>query len=396
MPGISRRDCLAALGSGLPALTAGCLGSSCRTRPPEAGDWTQIGRDARHAGADTSLAGVTAGDDHWRITYDAAFDPEGLAVAGERLLVGGRYWTGDEYRGFLDHRSLSDGESRRTLEIPTPVIAPPVAVGDAVIVTCRIDADRACYRCYDFDGEERWSHELGGPVLAPPTVSRGTVYGGGPNGTVVALDASDGTLRWERRFADERQAGSIYGSVPVDDERVYVPVSSSKERGVYALSRDDGRIEWEIPGPRIQSTMVRTGDLLLASYPTYELVAFDSETGERRWSRPLATQRISPAAAGGDRVAVSDADTLYGLNGTTGEKRWSLDCDPNPGSQPVIAGDTVIVQADTGLVGCSLSEGERRWTVDSGSSVAVVPIENGFLYGPETKTLAAYTSCQNE
>lgn len=396
MLSVSRRDALSVLGSSLPALIAGCLSSSCRTRSPEVGHWEQIGHDAQHTGGDTSLAGVTAGADHWRITHDSAFRPKGVAVTGERVLVCGRRRTEQGFRGFLCHRSLTDGELRRRLEIPTPVIAPPVVSGEGVIVTCRIDGDRACYRCVNFDGEKRWTRELGGPVLAPPTVSRGTVYGGGPNGRVVALDASDGALQWERQFGDERQEGAIYGSVSVDQDRVYVPVSSSKERGVYALSRDDGRIEWDIPGPRIQSTMVRTGNRLLVSYPRYALVAFDSDTGERRWSRSLATQRISPPAAGGDRIVISDTETLYGLDGSTGEERWSVDCSPNPGHQPVIAGDTVIVQSEAGLVGCSLSAGERRWTIDSGSSLPIVPFENGFLYSPEPETLAAYTSCRNE
>lgn len=139
--------------------------------------------------------------------------------------------------------------------------------------------------------------------------------------------------------------------------------------------------------------LVRAGDLLLASYFRYELAAFDAATGERRWSQSLDGPRLSPPAVSGDIAVVAGSETLHGLDAVTGDERWTLACDPTTG-QPAVAGNTVVVQSDGGLVGCSLSSGERRWTVEAGSGVPVVPVEHGFVYGPRTDTIAAYTGCQ--
>jgi outer membrane protein assembly factor BamB len=392
MPSFSRRVALTGIGSGLVVVCAGCLSTTCQTRQPETGDWTQIGNDPQHTGADTSITGVTEGDNHWERTHDPVFDPAGFAVLDDRIIIGGRHQTEN---GFLRLRSLADGELLETVELSTPVTARPVLSKDSIIATCRTDDRQGSYRVYDHRGEEQWTYELDGSLPAPPTISQSTVYGGGPTGTVFALREADGEILWERSFGDEQEGGSVSAPVTVDETSVYVPVSSSAERGIYALSQENGSTRWKIEGPRIQSVMVRMGDLLLVSYPSYDLAAFDVDSGERRWSQSLDERRISPPAVGHGTVVISDEATLYGCDIATGERQWSLGCNPDPNSQPVIAGDVVVVQCESGLVGCSVSGGERLWSLDHGSNAPVVPVQNGFVYHPETIKFSAFTSCQN-
>lgn len=393
MVSVSRRTALTGIGSGLLAMCAGCLSTTCQTHPLETDDWTQIGNDPQHTGADTSITGVTKGDNHWGITHDSAFDPAGFAVLDDRIIIGGRHQT---ERGFLRLRSLADGELLETFEISTPVTAPPVLSKDSIIATCGGGDSRGHYCVYDHRGEEQWTYELGGPLPAPPTISQSTVYGGGPNGTVFALREGDGEVLWEQSFGDEQEGGAVSVPVAVDETSVYVPVSSSAEQGIYALSRENGSTRWKIEGPRIQSVMVRIEELLLVSYPSYELVAFDIQSGERRWSQSLDERRISPPAVGHDTVVISDESTLYGCDIATGERQWSLRCNPDPNSQPVIAGDVVVVQCESGLVGCSVSDGERLWSLDNGSNVPVIPVQNGLVYHPENTKFSAFTNCQSD
>lgn len=388
-PSASRRECLAALASGAAASLAGCSAHSCRSRPPGPADWSQVGRDARHTGADTSLSGLRGGSNRWEVSHDAGLDTAGVAAAGDRLVVAGRRGT----EGFLHLRSLEDGELLAAFDLPVAVSAPPAITDGGVVLACGSSAREGCYRSYGFDGEVQWTYEPGGDRLGAPTVAGGTIYGGSDDGTVLALDAPDGTIDWERQFGDEREGGAVHSPVPVDDSRVYVPVSSSRERGIYALSREDGRTLWSVRGPRVESMPVRAGDLLLASYFRYELVAFDASTGRRRWSRGFESPRVSPPAVSGGVAVVAGSESLYGLDTATGDERWSLACDPAT-AQPAVAGDTVLVGAEEGVVGCSLSAGERRFITEDGSGGPVVPVEHGVVYSPAVDTLAAYTECQ--
>jgi hypothetical protein len=106
---------------------------TCQTRPPETGDWSQIGNNPQHNGSDTSITGVTEGNNHWEITHDPALDPDGFAVLDDRIIIGRRHQTEN---GFLRLRSLADGELLETVEISTPVTSPPVLSKDSVIATC--------------------------------------------------------------------------------------------------------------------------------------------------------------------------------------------------------------------------------------------------------------------
>ncbi|WP_267639801.1 outer membrane protein assembly factor BamB family protein [Haloarchaeobius amylolyticus] len=394
---LSRRSLLATVGAGLTTALAGCSqlssSTSCSTVTPGAGDWPQVGHDARHTGADTTLPDVPAGGVHWRTDLGDDLDPAGVAVDGDKVVVGGRRAPN---AGFLGQWSLGDGETLETTDLDARVTGPPVLTGDIVLVCCTAPDGTNTLRAYDRAWNEWWRRPRGGSHAQPtPTVAGSTVYGGDSDGTVFALDAADGTPRWERTFGDERQGGAVHAPVTVGDAGVYVPVASSREQGIYCLSPEDGQTRWQQEWVDVQSVMALTDDLLLVSYPSYEVAAFDAETGERRWSTGLDSRRISPPTVADDTVVVADETGLYGLDVATGKRRWKRTTDATAFARPVVAGDTVVAQTTDGLVGCSVSTGKRRWTVEESSGVPVVPVEHGFVFSPEPNALAVYTGCRS-
>lgn len=388
----SRRNYLAGIGTGFSTIVAGCYNKSRSTKQLVGSDWTQIGHDARHTGANASLSGIARGDAHWLTDLESNFEISGVTVVDDRIVVGGRR---NLENGFLALLSLTGGGLQRTFELPTPVVAPPVLSDSSIIATCRTDSRTGRFRAFDYEGNEQWSHRLAGSIPVPPTIFDSTVYGGDQDGAIFALGESDGNVRWERTIGDERVGGAVSAPPTVDETGVYVPVSSSAARGVYSLSPTDGTTQWKIEGPRIQSVMARTGELLVTSYPQYDVAAFDIHTGERRWSASLTERDVSPPAVSEHVIVVADNTTLYGLESETGEGRWAVACNPDPSRQPVIAGDVVIAQSENGLVGCSLTDGEQLWTIDRTSRIPIVPVENGIVFSPENNALAAYSSYQD-
>lgn len=387
----SRRTYLAGVGVGLSTIIAGCSDESRPTSTPIASNWEQIGHDSRHTSANTSISNISQGDTHWRTELEANAEISGVAVIDNRIIAGGRR---EMERGFLSQISLGDGEILSSVELSTPVIAPPVLSENSVITTCRIDGQTGSLRSFDYEETERWSHRVAGTLPAPPAIHQSVVYGGSRKGEIFALEESDGDVRWERTLGDEQTEGAVSAPPTVDETGVYIPLSSSAAQGIYSLSPTDGTTKWKIEGPRILSILARTDDVLLVSYPSYDVAAFDIRTGERRWSTSLAEKEVSPPAVSDGIVVVADETTLYGLEAETGEERWSITCDPDTAYQPVIAGPTVLIQSENSLICCSVEDGEQLWTSDHSSGIPIVPFENGLLFSPAPNTLAAYSSYQ--
>ena len=86
-----------------------------------------------------------------------------------------------------------------------------------------------------------WSfHSTVGDFTGTPVVSRGTLVAGAFGGTVFALNASTGRLRWQRALGKP-----INGTAAIADGRVFVPLAKTGSPSIAALRLRDGRLLWE-------------------------------------------------------------------------------------------------------------------------------------------------------
>ncbi|MFC4359254.1 PQQ-binding-like beta-propeller repeat protein [Halobium salinum] len=128
--------------------------------------------------------------------------------------------------------------------------APPVGISDGTVYLAANDV-----HAIDLSsGEATWVSEAGSSsfknnrILSPPIVTGNTVFlGGGYTGEVVALNKSDGSLRWKKAPADETETWS---APTVIRDQVFVGAigGSGLDRDsapVVALSASDGSTVWE-------------------------------------------------------------------------------------------------------------------------------------------------------
>jgi outer membrane protein assembly factor BamB len=381
----SRRDLLAALGAGAVAGLAGCSGNDCSPVEPTGTDWPQPGADAGNTATvpDRDLRSPVG--ERWRAP--AAGGSEVLALAGvavdsDRVLALGR--TDDV--GFLTAFDTASGEQADHVRVPRRIAAPPVVVGGHTAVVARTDTGTELQL---LDGGEVLERHPLGDAPATPRADGTTLFGGDANGA-LAYDVGEGR-RWRREFGDEREGGAVPFSPAVDDEAAYVTVTSSSDRGIYALDRGSGEVLWSVRGPRAFQSPVRVGSLLLVPVD-YELLAFDAATGERRWSTPTPADRrafLSPAGRG-QRLAVSDGWAVHGLERETGDLGWSVDFEGV--GRSTVVGDTVLASDGTAVVALDLGDGSERWRLDRVSLVA--PLGNGVVVRRDDE-LVACTACEN-
>lgn len=162
-----------------------------------------------------------------------------------------------------------------------------------------------------------WSHlSTDGDYTGTPVVSRGLVVIGSRGGTVSALDAVSGKLRWERDLIGDAKEDDarISASAAIRGRRVYVPVNAVGKPKIVALDRRSGKKLWQrvvdrqdrsdmYGSPQVWKKRVLVGTSgyfgeQLTGVETSargSVVALNARNGKRRWK----TFTVPPGHDGG-------------------------------------------------------------------------------------------------
>lgn len=161
------------------------------------------------------------------------------------------------------------------------------------------------------DGTRLWRTTLDAKVTkrCVQTVADDTVLVGGHDGTLFALDASDGGDKWRFNVGE-----GILSSPAVADGRVYV-----------------GSGHWEAPGQHVY--------------------ALDIGDGTKRWEFDAGSPVYSSPAIADGIVYVGDSDgSLMALNGDDGAVQWRVQLEAPVNSAPVVLEDVVYVATADGVI----------------------------------------------
>jgi outer membrane protein assembly factor BamB len=218
----------------------------------------------------------------------------------------------------------------------------------------------------------------------------GRLYVANGYGSVAALDPQTGKAIWTKDLdVPVRAAPTAYG------DRLYVITIDGR---FYALSGIDGSEIWLARGlPQTASLMTSTSpavgdDVVVAPYPSGDVMAFNLENGTTIWSESLSRTRQTsqiasmsdaarPAIDDGVVYAIGHAGRMIATNAKTGERLWSLSI---PSSQPpCVAGNTVYVVDTSGRVmALARPNGKTRWMMQLPNSKtwAGPVLANGVLW----------------
>lgn len=176
----------------------------------------------------------------------------------------------------------------------------PVVAGGVVFVGDHNGTVRALNTS---DGKVKWKAYTGGAIFFPPAVWEGRVYVGSADGHVYAFEATSGRLLWRFRAAPVRRLIPVFGKltstwpvaggVVVDQGVVYAAAGIAHYDGthVYALDAITGKVRWYNDtcgtlsakvksGVSLQGSLLLRGDqLCFAGGNVCALACFDLKTG---------------------------------------------------------------------------------------------------------------------
>lgn len=373
--------------------------SDAPTETPRAatGSWPMFGADAGNSGYTRTGTGPgDTGTIAWR------FDGGTPTLNASPVYVDGTVYTGASGDpGGIFAIDPKTGDERWSVDPEGYVTSAPAVVDETLYVGTW---GQRFYAIDTADGAERWSttlaHRFGeaSPVVVDDTVYVAT-YGYGPlvvsgpedeekfkAAAIIALDAGTGEEQW--RYDEFGEKDRFSSSPAVDAAHVYV---GAEDGTVYALDRTDGTVAWTraIAGHPDPDPAVVDGTVYYASLHDRDdtpgrLWALDATSGETQWTYDVAdvsirtspavtddtvylaasTTTACPGGGGTESECESSASgTLYAVDRQTGDRRWTASLPTDTRSSPAVADGYVYVGAGTGITAITTA-GDMTWQLD--------------------------------
>jgi outer membrane protein assembly factor BamB len=218
-----------------------------------------------------------------------------------------------------------------------------------------------------------WTFAAGSPLWAGATFADGTVYAGGQDGRLHAIDARTGRKRWSFQAGGPiRTRATVSGAdlyFQADDGFLYrLAVESGEERWrVRVVEKPIERLPFDNPKSRYDrfgsDVAVAGGRLYLGTHDG-RVLALDPARGEKAWEFASGDSVLAAPAVGAGRVVFGSFDgNVYALDAATGRLVWKRDTRGAVVSTPAVVGDRVVVgNRSYDLLGLDAQSGEPAWT----------------------------------
>ena len=236
--------------------------------------------------------------------------------------------------------------------------------------------------------------------FARPAISADTLFTGSATGTLFALRASNGSVRWRKTIGAMTSAPIVLGGTlyvgTADGLLIALDAQTSVEKWRYQ-SQSHGAIE-QTPAA------TPDGDLIVFSTQADQVIAIDAITGKFKWQ--FKSETPDEYTLRGHAGVAIDKDLIYTgfANGTlvalrkdTGSVAWSTslkaDADRffDVDATPLVMGDRVYASSSSGGVyALDKATGLVRWRVPFWD--ASLPSSTGNVGGISTDGKAIYVS----
>lgn len=247
-----------------------------------------------------------------------------------------------------------------------------------------------------------WTASVGsaGAYVFSPIVANGSLFAAAADGSVSRIEAASGRSIWRINAGVPLTAG-----VGSDGNTIAV----AGEKGVIMAFDAEGKLRWkaQTSSEVLSAPAVGQGLVIVRSLDN-RVVAFDADSGARRWvvqrSTPSLTLRTAPGIVIADTTAyvALPGGRLLALALSNGGPRWEVAVgDPRGATEleriadisgaPVVWGREACAVAYQGRVACfDATSGVARWSKDLSSDVGLGVDERFVFAADEHGVLTAF------
>ena len=287
---------------------------------------------------------------------DSGFDPETFAQLYP-VPTPDHLYPAIQFRGDASNWGLAQGGGPASfglawdhdLGVKEIAASPAVAYGRVYVLT-----QDGLWALNESSGDVVWSNSAW-RGLSSPAIWNGTVLFGGKDGSVHEVNATNLRGIWSTPLVSTPTVSGITSSPKVVFDTVYL--GTFNETGgpadIVALWATNGTVRWRHPTESVDfsSPAVVNGTLyvgIMGRYntttsvtfdPPFGLLALDATTGEERWFAPTnGSVAASPVVAGAAVYVTAKDGHLYAFNAATGARTWSIAAEAGVSSSAFLDG----------------------------------------------------------
>lgn len=219
----------------------------------------------------------------------------------------------------------------------------------------------------------KWIFKTHGRVISSPVILEKKVFIGSDDGSIYALNATNGTLFWKFKTG-----GRVSSSAAIYKDKVFV---LSFDGYLYCLDQDSGKELWKFK---------TAGERVFAAPGIHGLPEKD-----RFLDDPWDMYLSSPVVANGTVYFGCGAGTLYALDCNSGEKRWEFKTNGVIHSSPAYSDSTVFFgNWDSYMYALNSVNGSLKWKFKTGTDT-VYYNQVGFQSSPVVYKGIVYSGCRD-
>jgi outer membrane protein assembly factor BamB len=219
----------------------------------------------------------------------------------------------------------------------------------------------------------KWKFATGDRIVSSPVIHDKTIYFGGDDGNIYAVDADTGRQIWKRATK-----GPVSSSPAVVDGIVY---ATSYDGKLHALNAQTGALKWKFS----------TG-----GERRFEAKGIDGmEPKTQTIAEPFDVFLSSPVVADGAVYFGSGDGNVYAVDVATGEQRWNFKTGDVVHSSPAFAEGVLFFGSwDSYFYAVDAKTGTEKWRFHGGED-PLLHNQVGFQSSPAVVNGTVYTGCRD-
>lgn len=230
------------------------------------------------------------------------------------------------------------------------------------------------------DGSLKWNcSDTGDYIMSSPLVVNNVLYIGSSDDNLYCLNASTGEIIW-----NFTAGGSISSSPAIYDNTIYVGAGDKK---VYAVDAQNGVEKWNFTTAKYpwRSAAIAYGTVYIGDSDGF-FYAIDASTGIQVWNysitSPGAWIHSDPAIVDHMVIFGCHDGYLYNLNATNGDLIWKYYAGGTVQGHPAVSDNKVFIGSTNDTFHCvSLDTGSGIWNYTANDNIVTSPaIADGYVY----------------